>query len=471
MHALDTCLKHTRILVVEDEPVCSNAVKVFLESAKASVVSVATAEEAASCMASDSFDAIITDIRLDGIDGIELLKRIRNEGNDVPVIVMTGFASIQSAISALKFGADDYLIKPISNPDSIIRATRNSIDRLHLRIQNALLRGQLKESHLSFQTIFDHTADMIFTFDLSDCGEAGAMEQTNLPAVKALGYDATSLRRMTLLDVVGLAHRHSLRRQLTSLRSTGKAVFDTMLISANGKHVPCEMSCHMLQSEGRDMVLVLARDISDQVVIEERFANMLEEERFHMGRELHDAVCQDLASIELIAKLCEDDCRETAAIKSAAASALYAARQLSHGLLPSFEDGLELKASIDALLKNQQSRHGLKCDLSFDESVATIGTNGLLHLFRIIQEATNNTVKHADATRISVALARKGELFQLLISDDGAGPATPSVNTNGMGNLIMRQRARILGASLSISGSGNGTTVECSWQAGEKQYA
>ncbi len=471
MHAPDQCLAHTRILVVEDEPVCRNAVKAFLESAKAQILPVATAEEAIKCMATESFDAIVTDIRLGAMDGIELLKRIRGEGNDIPVIVMTGFASMQSAISALQCGADDYLIKPITNPDSIIRATRNAIDRFHLRTQNAMLRGQLKESELSYQTVFDHTADMIFSFPIAEDGEPGAMETTNLPASDTLGYKDTTLRKMTLLDVIGLAHRQDMRKHLAGLSSNGKELFDTMLITADGKHIPCEMSCHMLQSPGRNMVLVLARDISDRVEIEARFANMLEEERFHMGRELHDAVCQDLASIEIIGKLSDDDSRETAAMKSAASSALAAARQLSQGLLPSFEDGCELRDAVETLLQRQQDHHGIKCDMTFDDSATTIESHGLLHLFRIIQEATNNTVKHGDAKNIDVELKKTGELFQLTISDDGTGLESPKVAGNGMGALIMRQRARILGASLSISGNDNGTIVECNWQNGVKQNA
>jgi PAS domain S-box-containing protein len=473
MHRTATSLAHTRILVVEDEPACRDAVKTFLESDGAYVIPVASAEDAVAQLAADPFDVVITDIHLDGMDGIELLKQIRETGNDIPVLIITGFASIESAISALQLGADDYLIKPLTKSEIIVRATRNAISAYHLRAQNVILRSQLAESELSFQTVFDHTADMIFSFTLAADGQPMAFEQTSLSAVNCLGYPETTLRRMHMLDVIAKTHKEDTLSRLSSLNPLQSESFDTVLLSADGKRIPVELNCHLLQSPERRLVIAIARNASDRVEIEAKFANMLEEERSRMGRELHDTVCQDLTSIDILTKALStsDSSNDIDALRSAAASALDTTRQLCKGLIPTFNDTSEFNLAVEELLETHKSRHGIDYSLNMGPAATVDGFNGLLHLFRIIQEATNNTVKHGKAKHITVTITCDSDTCRLTVSDDGQGLTAEHSPNDGMGMLIMRQRARILGASLSVSNNGNGTTVECCWQHGDTDNA
>ncbi len=462
MHQPDTCLKLMHVMVVEDEPTCRHAVRIFLERAGAAVSPAASAEEALQLFKSRAFDAIITDIRLDGMDGIELLKNVRAQGSDIPVIVMTGHASMQSAISALKLGADDYLLKPITNAGSIVRATRNAIDRMNLRTQNAVLSSQLHESELSFRAIFDQTEDMILTFTLKPDGTPSRLDQCNAMAISTLGYSDKALRQMTVLDLLARSHRDAALRALAGPDRQPQAI-DTMLVTAAGAQLPAELHCHRLASNDQIRVIVIARNAAARIDTETHFANALEAERSQLGRELHDVVCQDLASIHMLASP-EPKGNDMEHIRSAAASAMDSARSLSKGLLPVFHDSEDFRTAVEELLRTHKERHGIDYSFNMDCTPVTSGENGMLHVFRIVQEATNNTVKHAQASMIEVSMNLENGVQALTVSDNGSGPSS---GASGMGTLIMNQRARIVGASLSISDNGNGTTVKCCWQNGD----
>jgi PAS domain S-box-containing protein len=465
MHAADICLANVRILVVEDEPACRDAVRVFLESSGAEVTAVSSAEDALGLFSRDTFDAIITDLRLGGMDGISLLRQVRSEGGSVPVIIMTGYASMQSAIAALQLGADDYIAKPITSQGSIVRAARNAIDKVQLRTQNAILRGKLEESELCFRTVFDHTAEMILSFSIDSDGAPGRLEQCNSSAIRAIGYSGNTLRQMTILDMLARSHRKNADRIIRSLANSEASSFDTLFVTASGTSLHAEASCHKLASCSPAKVIMIARNISELVAAETGFANTLEDERAQMGRELHDVVCQDIASIAMLAGT-QPGSGDMDLIRSAASSAMRSARSLAKGLVPVFEDSEELRVAVADLLQAQAERHGIECMLDMQTPLNISGANATIHLFRIIQEAVNNAIRHANADSIAVRLASDDGIHTLTVRNSGAPPARKG---NGMGTLIMRQRARILGASLSITHEDEGTSVKCCWQNGENE--
>ncbi|MEM6284150.1 MAG: response regulator, partial [Chloroflexota bacterium] len=105
------------VLVVDDEGAIRYSVSKTLQRVGYRVSEAASGEEALEQIAEQEFDVILTDIRMPGIDGVELLRRIKDLVPDASVILMTGYASLGTAIEALRLGAHDYLIKPSSSQD------------------------------------------------------------------------------------------------------------------------------------------------------------------------------------------------------------------------------------------------------------------------------------------------------------------------------------------------------------------
>ncbi len=133
------------ILIVDDEQVVRDSLVHWFTEEGYEVEAAASAPEALSRLASRELDLVIADIRMPGMDGLELLEKIRSEQLDTSVIIMTGYASVEGAVRALKQGAFDYVTKPF-DPDELSVAVRNALEQHRLKRENRLLRQQLAES-------------------------------------------------------------------------------------------------------------------------------------------------------------------------------------------------------------------------------------------------------------------------------------------------------------------------------------
>ncbi|MGE5570288.1 MAG: sigma-54-dependent transcriptional regulator [Rhodospirillales bacterium] len=132
------------ILIVDDEEVVRDSLVHWFTEEGYDVDSSASAPDALSKLAGREFDLVIADIRMPGMDGIELLEKIRSEQLDTSVIVMTGYASVETAVRALKHGAFDYITKPF-DPDDLSVVVRNALEQHRLKRENRMLRQQLTE--------------------------------------------------------------------------------------------------------------------------------------------------------------------------------------------------------------------------------------------------------------------------------------------------------------------------------------
>jgi DNA-binding response OmpR family regulator len=127
------------ILVVDDEGAIRYSVSKTLQRIGYEVEEASSGEEALEMMGKREYDVILTDIRMPGLTGVDLLKRIKDVAQDAIVILMTGYASLGTAVESLRLGAHDYLIKPSSSQD-IRQSVSRGVERArNLRRRRALL--------------------------------------------------------------------------------------------------------------------------------------------------------------------------------------------------------------------------------------------------------------------------------------------------------------------------------------------
>jgi len=132
------------ILIVDDEEIMSEVLKDLLEKEGYAVEVAEDGLIGLELFTRDRFDMVISDIQMTGLDGIQLLQKIKEIDDDVPVIIMTAYSSVETAVAALRYGAFDYISKPFNHNE--IRVTvRNAMQQADLSHENRALKIKLKE--------------------------------------------------------------------------------------------------------------------------------------------------------------------------------------------------------------------------------------------------------------------------------------------------------------------------------------
>jgi DNA-binding NtrC family response regulator len=129
-----------RVLVVEDEEKLRRVIQLQLQSAGFEVDQSGTAEDA--LRYADRADLVITDLKLPGMDGLQLISALRRQNSRTPVIVITAFGSVETAVEAMKAGAADFVTKPFSL-DHLLTVANKALEMRALRDENTKLREEL----------------------------------------------------------------------------------------------------------------------------------------------------------------------------------------------------------------------------------------------------------------------------------------------------------------------------------------
>lgn len=140
--------KTAHILVVDDEGAIRYSISKTLQRVGYQVSAAASGEEALQMLGEQIFDVVLTDIRMPGLTGVELLMQIKDKAPDSIVILMTAYASLSTAVEGLRLGANDYLIKPVSNQDirqSVARGLERSQNMRRRRILLEAIQHNVKE--------------------------------------------------------------------------------------------------------------------------------------------------------------------------------------------------------------------------------------------------------------------------------------------------------------------------------------
>jgi signal transduction histidine kinase len=209
-----------------------------------------------------------------------------------------------------------------------------------------------------------------------------------------------------------------------------------------------------------DLSARIARDALSRVV------EAQELERRRLARELHDETGQALTSILLGLKALEervegDDARAAAVeLRELVVSTLQDVRRLAVELRPTALDDFGLVAALERLTQSFGEQTGIRVD--FEPALGggeRLPSDVETALYRIVQEALTNIVKHAHATRVSVLLTRYDGIVKAMVEDDGRGFDAAVGREGGVGLLGMRERLALLGGRLQVESGDAGTTV------------
>ncbi|HVO88479.1 MAG TPA: PAS domain-containing sensor histidine kinase, partial [Casimicrobiaceae bacterium] len=251
----------------------------------------------------------------------------------------------------------------------------------------------------------------------------------------------------------------------------------------DGHEFPIDASISQLRQQGRLFYTVILRDVSELVRAEAAVraskdelqelasaaSSALEREKSRIARELHDELAQSLTTLKMDISLIrvtqpdpDDELLERLAkMEQQIDVTIKSMRRIAADLRPLTLDDLGLVPAVEALVNNFAQHSGIECELAVSQPEYELSDAQATAVFRTVQEALTNIVKHSKARRVEVVIEQNEGDLMVTITDDGVGFATEAPRRhNAYGLLGLRERAYLLGGDASIeSAPGRGTSI------------
>ena len=160
-------MQKANILIVDDEKDICMALNILLSKEGYAVKEAYNGEQALDIIKKENFDIVMTDIKMDKMDGFEVLKEAQKLSPETSVVMMTAFASVGSAVEAMRSGASDYITKPFIN-DEIRLTIRRILQSRELQMENQILRQELSQRQTAFTNIIGSSESMQKVFSVME---------------------------------------------------------------------------------------------------------------------------------------------------------------------------------------------------------------------------------------------------------------------------------------------------------------
>ena len=328
--------------------------------------------------------------------------------------------------------------------------------------------------------LFNPAAELIFRVSADDV-MGQSLERFIPPRAKAAHHQ----------HLAAYAKRHDAVRTMGSDRVVSG-------LRADGEEFPLDATISQIEYPGGRRYVAVLRDVTERVGMQNELRASLdrqkyveaelresrdslrelsaalqsirEEEKTRIARELHDELGQSLTALKMDASAIAVDllpqqaelARRAQDMRQLIDKTVASVRRISADLRPMMLDNLGLAPTLEWLTHDTAARSGLAISLHMpDEDLGASG-DAATAIFRIVQEALTNVMRHADATSVQVDIARVGGDVRVRVCDDGCGFSdTDHRKARSFGVLGMRERAYVLGGAFSVrSESSKGTTVE-----------
>ena len=272
-----------KVLVVDDEEGIRKVISITLSDEGYKVLTAEDGETGLKICEEESPQIIISDIRMPGMDGIELLERVKEKWPEKEVIVITAFGEMGVAIRALQLNASDFITKPINNEAlhiALRRAKESYRTRKELKEYTDLIEERWMETAEELAGAFDFQNRLIGSSidGIIACDNDEKIITYNESMEKMLGYPRDEvLKKMSLNQIFPPGSMEKIKKEVYSEDYGGKYqvfLFETELISITGETIPAQISMKVLFEGGREIGMVgFIRDLREVRRMEQQFAD------------------------------------------------------------------------------------------------------------------------------------------------------------------------------------------------------
>lgn len=462
---MDAGAPQPRVFIVDDDRGLARLIDRALRREGFATATASSGQSALEWLAHHRADLMLLDLKLQDLEGRELVEQLTRTGRCPPFIIITGQGDERVAVEMMKRGARDYLVKDVDFLQFVPAVTRRALEQVQNERRLADAEAQV---HLVRSVVEQgFSAVLIADADLPDPRilyiNPAFARTTGCAPEQALGQRLSSLG--------SLANVHE--RLRAGWPKGARFLEETSTYrTAEGERWG-EWRVGPVQDKAGQNTnwLIIFRDITERKHLEKQLLEVSDQERHRIGQDLHDGLCQQLAGIELMSQVLEQklaarskaDAARAADIARHVREAIGQTRSLARGLSPVTLESEGLPSALHELATNAEKMFGLECVVECSGAVRLTAPATLTHLYRIAQEAVSNAIKHGKASRVVIRLDSTPVRTVLQVEDNGTGFSENALKANGMGLRTMQYRAGMIGGVLSIQRKpGGGTTVTCS---------
>jgi len=327
---------------------------------------------------------------------------------------------------------------------------------------------ELKRSEHQYRLLYEQSPLPMYIFDK----ETFKFLSVNEALTDLFGYSEEEFLEMTIFELFLAEERQKIRDEAQKDLKKSQSGFDVWRQKTkDGTILQCEISGSDIYFKDKQQRLVLTLDITEQRKADERAIKAIvegeERERHRIANELHDGLGQYLSAANMHLNTVYSDSESLAApidrsFKIGLQMLEYAiseTRSISHNLLPKAIQDYGLKLAVESLVNEMQSTQDLAIHLFQKYDDETLAGSIQINIFRIIQEALNNAIKHSGGTIININLVYSDNELICTIEDNGSGFDPENVESRGLGLQSMKTRVAAMSGNLDIDSKTNSGTL------------
>jgi PAS domain S-box-containing protein len=347
--------------------------------------------------------------------------------------------------------------------DEIFPRTRVGIEMIASQVAGAIARiraeESLRRSETHLRTIVNSAPIALIATD-----RKGVITLEDGQALRAMGARPGQHLRQPAQEV----YAHFPLVQENFRRGLAGEEFNCLL-EFNSNVFECRYTPVRDQAKQPIGLIAVSTDVTERLRLQREILEISDREQARIGQDIHDGLCQQLIGLAISANSLERTLAQEARPEAEIArkisrlldESITEARGVCQGLYPIRLSTQGLPPALEELATTTAERHGIECSCEFSQAGLRCEMSTATHLYRIAQEAINNSAKYSGARRIWLRLHRAQEGLRLEVRDDGKWQDQKPTRHSGMGLHIMEYRAQLIGGSFHCEPGETGTVVSC----------
>lgn len=442
-----------KILIIDDDPQMIFMLRLVLDRKGYSVESATSGGEGLQIIKEFSADLILLDILMPEMDGYEVCNQLKGNPDTsyIPVIFITASHDPEDLIRGFDAGAVDFISKPLNKSELLARVNthielKHSRDTIYQR--NRELHKEIekrKQTEEKFKALSEMAFEAVLFLD------KGKIVEANKAAIELFDLELYGKKDMRLEDLFNAAITAKL---MEICKINGEIPREILLSLKDGREF-YGLVHHRKLTYMKQAVDVLAiKDITRQKEIDKEIFNAIleteEKERKRFSRDMHDGLGALLSTLKIYLNLLQKENKSfddkqalLNEMKETINQAIATARTIANNIMPSLLMDYGLIKALDVFSESLGKTGAIQIDFEYTDNIEIKDDITQTHIYRIAQELINNTLKHANATRIRLSLSLSGNKLLMDYTDNGLGfnfdgKFEKSNGSQGLKNIMSR---------------------------------